>query len=376
MCVDIAVTAPRQISTCPKPGGANRSIPENVSMAEDDRPGSPAPRRPTLAQVAAAAGVSLKTASRVLAGEPHVREETRRRVLAHAQQLGYQRNSAASLLAAGRSVDYIGVITGDLTNPFYAGLAQGIEDGARDDGLHVSIASSAESPEAEWSLAQGLASQRCQAIIVVSAMEDHACYQSIRQGGTPVVFVDRRARGLDADSVVLDNVTGGRLAAEHLLGAGHRRIAYVGDFEWLPTQRDRIRGFGAAMERSGVEQWRSLVRSDAHDATSARKVAAELLDGPHPPTALVAGNNRSALGLLQELSSRHPRCGGPALVGFDDVEWAEVVGLTVIAHDPVEMGRRAARLAIDRLGAREREAETVVLPVSLVVRGSGERPAG
>lgn len=116
--------------------------------------------------------------------------------------------------------------------------------------------------------------------------------------------------------------------------------------------------------------------SDAHDATSARKVAAELLDGPHPPTALVAGNNRSALGLLQELSSRHPRCGGPALVGFDDVEWAEVVGLTVIAHDPVEMGRRAARLAIDRLGAREREAETVVLPVSLVVRGSGERPAG
>lgn len=345
-------------------------------MPEDDRPGSPAPRRPTLAQVASASGVSLKTASRVLAGEPYVREETRRRVLAQAQRLGYQRNSAASLLAAGRSVDSIGVITGDLTNPFYAGLAQGIEDGARDRGLHVSIASSAESPEAEWSLALGLASQRCQAIVVVSAMEDHACYQRIQQGGTPVVFVDRRARGLDADSVVLDNITGGRLAAEHLLQAGHREIAYVGDFEWLPTQRDRIKGFGAAMEKSDVMDWQSLIRSDAHDAATARRVAAELLDQHDPPTALVAGNNRSALGLLQELASRHPQCGGPALVGFDDAEWAEVVGLTVISHDPVEMGRRAARLAIDRMGDREKETEAVVLPVNLVARGSGERPAG
>lgn len=351
-------------------------MPDNVSMPEDNRPGSPAPRRPTLAQVASASGVSLKTASRVLAGEPHVREETRQRVQAQAQRLGYQRNSAASLLAAGRSLDYIGVITGDLTNPFYAGLAQGIEDGTRDRGTHVSIASSAESPEAEWALALALASQRCQAIVVVSAMEDHATYQRIQHGGTPVIFVDRRARGLDADSVVLDNVTGGRLAAEHLLRGGHRHIAYVGDYEWLPTQRDRLRGFGSAMDDAGVSDWKDLVRSGAHDAASARRVAVELLDQDRPPTAVVAGNNRSALGLVQELSARHPRCAGPALVGFDDVEWAEVVGLTVISHDPVEMGRRAAHLAIERLGHRDRPAETVTLPVRLVPRGSGERPAG
>lgn len=342
-------------------------------MSDVDRPETSAPRRPTLAQVASASGVSLKTASRVLAGEPHVREETRRRVQAQAQRLGYQRNSAASLLAAGRSVDYIGVITGDLTNPFYAGLAQGIEDGTRDRGMHVSIASSAESPEAEWTLALALATQRCQAIVVVSAMEDHSAYQRIQQGGTPVVFVDRRARELDADSVVLDNVTGGRIAAEHLLRGGHRRIAYIGDFEWLPTQRDRLRGFGAAMDEAGVSDWGNLVRTGAHDAASARRVAVELLDQDLPPTAIVAGNNRSALGLVQELSARHPRCGGPALVGFDDVEWAEVVGLTVVSHDPVEMGRRAAHLAIERLGDRDRPTESVVLPVRLIARGSGER---
>lgn len=341
-------------------------------MTEVDPADAQPSKRPTLAQVAEASKVSLKTASRALAGEPHVREGTRQRVLEQARMLGYQRNSAASLLASGRSLDHVGVITGDLTNPFYAALAQGIEDGVRGRGLWVTLASSAESVETEWKLARSFVSQRCLAVIVVSAMEEHSAYAAIQASGTPVVFVDRRARGIDADSVVLDNVEGGRLATDHLLRSGHRRIVYVGDFDWLPTQRDRVRGFGAAMENVGVTDWRRCVHGGVHDAEAARALTAGLLEGSEPPTAFVAGNNRVALGVLREIKSRDD-ASAPALIGFDDVEWADIGGMSVVAHNPVEMGRRAASLVVQRMADRDRPVESVVLPVRLIPRGSGER---
>jgi len=338
---------------------------------------APAPPQPrvTLAQVAERSGVSLKTASRVLGGEPHVAPATRDHVLTAARALGYQRNAAASLLASGRRADYLGLITGDLTNPFYATLAQGIEEQARVHHLRLSLSSSGESPDVEWELAQKMADQRCRALIVVSSMEDHAGYEVLQRTGMPVVFVDRPARGVDADSVVLDNVRGGELAAQHLLDLGHRDIAYIGDFDWLPTQRGRFEGFARTMDRADAGEWRALVRTGAHDVAGAREAARDLLDGGRRPTAFVAGNNRSSLAVLQELvlMSPDPAC-RPALIGFDDVEWADVLGLTVIAHVPGELGRQAVDLVIGRLRDPDRRPVSVTVPVRVIARGSGERP--
>lgn len=324
--------------------------------------------RPTLAQVAALAGVSLKTASRALGGESYVSEKTLASVLAAAAELDYQRNAAASLLASGRLADSIGLITGDFTNPFYSALAQAIEDEIRTRGMHLAVANSRESAEQERRLAYDLADRQTKALIAVSAMPDHADYAPLQARGIPVVFVDRPAENLDADSVVFDNRAGGRLAAQHLIDAGHRRIAFIGDFAWLPTYRQRLAGMGDVLDDVAPE-WRDLLRTDAHDAGSARASVQELLALDDPPTAVVAGNNRILLGVMEEVGAQGD-VAPPAVIGFDEPEWARVLGVSVVTGDIEALGRQAARLAVARLSDRTRPVEKVTVPMRLIARRS------
>lgn len=328
-------------------------------------PDSASPARPTLAQVAARAGVSLKTASRALGGESYVSEKTLAVVLKAARDLDYQRNSAASLLASGRLADSIGLITGDFTNPFYSALAQGIEDEIRTRGMHLSVTNSRESAEQERRVALDLADRQTKAVITVSAMPEHHEYAALQARGIPVVFVDRPADDLAADSVVFDNRDGGRLAARHLVDAGHSHIAFIGDYAWLPTFRERMAGMGDVLDGSHPD-WRDLLRTDAHDVASSRARVRDLLALPHPPTAIVAGNNRILLGVMQELSATS--LDRPAVLGFDDPEWAQVLGVSVVTGDVEALGRHAARLAVARLGDRTRPFENVMLPMRLIVR--------
>lgn len=325
--------------------------------------------RATLAQVAARAGVSLKTASRALGGESYVSEKTLTSVLTAAAELDYQRNAAASLLASGRLADSLGLITGDFTNPFYSALAQAVEDEIRPRGMHLSVANSRESADQEQRVAHDLADRQTKAVITVSAMTDHSEYAQLQARGIPVVFVDRPAEGLAADSVVFDNRDGGRLVARHLIERGHRRIAFIGDYAWLPTYRQRLAGMGDVLDASGA-RWRDLLRTDAHDVASSRECVAELLALDEPPTAIVAGNNRILLGAMEQIAASQA---SPAVIGFDDPEWARVLGISVVAGDVEELGRRAARLALARLGDRTREPENLVVPMRLIERRSTAR---
>lgn len=329
-------------------------------------PGDMTPR-PTLTQVAARAGVSLKTASRALAGESYVSAKTLANVLAAAAELDYRRNTAASLLASGRLADSIGLITGDFTNPFYSALAQAVEDEIRPQGMHLSVANSRESAEQEQRVSHDLADRQVKAVITVSATPDHAGYAPLQARGIPVVFVDRRAENVDADSVVFDNREGGRLAARHLIEGGHRRIAFIGDYAWLPTYRHRLAGMGDVLDETDAE-WRDLLRTDAHDVASARACLAELLTLADPPTAVVAGNNRILLGAMEAITESTRS--SPAVLGFDEPEWARVLGISVVSGDVEALGRRAAQLALARLGDRARDFENVVLPMRLIARTS------
>lgn len=317
----------------------------------------------------------MKTASRALGGESYVSEATRDRVLSAARDLDYQRNTAASLLASGRLADSIGLVTGDFTNPFYSALAQAIEDEIRPHGIHLSVANSRESADQEWRVVQDLADRQTKALIVVSAMPEHTAYLQLQARGIPVIFIDRPSEDVDADSVVFDNREGGRIAARHLLESGHSRIAFIGDYDWLPTFRERHAGMGDVLDSSDAAGWGALVRADTHDVAAARARTAESLALPEPPTAIVAGNNRIMLGVMEELSSAQP-AHRPAVLGFDDVEWARVLGVSVVTGDVEQLGRRAAQLAVRRLADRSAAWEHAMLPMHLITRGSAEATPG
>lgn len=326
-------------------------------------------RRVTLAQVAEHAGVSLKTASRALGGEPHVTDQTRQRVLSAATTLGYRRNTAASLLASGRVAELVGLVTGDLTNPFYAALAQGLEDVIDPAGVQLNVASTREDPEQEWRLVRDLADLRVRGLVIVSAMDDHSRYAELQARGIELIFVDRPAQGVSACSVISDNLGGGRAAATHLLQHGHRRISFVGDYSWLHTYRQRVDGMGQVLDPE-APQWRELIRDGAHDSATARRHVLELESSDQPPTAYVAGNNRVLLGILEALSTTREDRPMPAVLGFDDVEWGPVMQLSVVATDPYRMGRLAGEQLI---AGHSAGGEPLVVPTSLIARGSGER---
>jgi LacI family transcriptional regulator len=164
-------------------------------------------------------------------------------------------------------------------------------------------------------------------------------------------------------------VGGGRGATEHLLALGHRRIGVVGDPPTIHTIAERMAGFEHAFRAAGVPLDESLLRVGARDVLEAQVAARELLRLPDPPTAFFATNNRACVGVLRALRATGARA---ALVGFDDFELADMLSVTVVRHDPREMGRRAAQLLFARLSGDERPPQRIVLPTELVVRGSGE----
>ena len=177
--------------------------------------------------VAQAAGVSLKTVSRVVNGEPGVGAETARRVTESISWLGFRRNDLARSLR--RSSATLGLIIDDLANPFYSAIARSVEDMARRQGYVVITASSEESAERERELVATLLSRQVEGLLLVPAAREHDYLRRELSLGTEVVFLDRPPGGIDADVVLIDNAGGARAGVEHLLAQGHRRIGLLGD---------------------------------------------------------------------------------------------------------------------------------------------------
>ena len=325
--------------------------------------------RPTMRDVASRAGVSLKTVSRVINGEPGVAVATAARVGDAIDELGFQRNDLARSLRQGVSSSTLGLVIEDVANPFYSAIAQAVEAAARERGYLLITASCEEDPDRERELVNALLRRRVDALLLVPASREH----SYLADGTPVIFLDRPPVGLDADCVLLDNLGGARRAVQHLLAHGHERIAMIGDTAGLYTAAERLAGYREALEAAGVPVREELIRLGAHDAVHAERAVAELLALPvdRRPTALFAANNRNAVGALRALRDA-PR--PPALVGFDDFELADLLGATVVRHDSQLMGAHAAALAFERLDGSERPPRRVVVPTELVARGSGEVP--
>jgi LacI family transcriptional regulator len=326
---------------------------------------------PTMQDVARLAGVSLKTASRVLNGEPHVAPATAAKVTRAASQLGFRPNGIARDLRRGARSAAAGLIISDVGNPFYARLTRGVEKRLRSEGLQLVTASSDEDPELERRLITEMLDRRVCGLLLTSCLTDHRQLESGRVLGTPVVFLDRPPVGLAADTVAIDNEGGARLAAEHLLAQGHRHIGLIGDLSRLATHRERVRGFEQAMLAAGITDWERYLRADSHDSESAGRAVRELMAAAEPPTALFTTNNRITIGALRALRGDPEP---PALVGFDDFELADLLEVTVVSHLPEQMGEIGAQRMLARLTGDQDDVHRDRLAVRLVPRGSGERP--
>jgi LacI family transcriptional regulator, galactose operon repressor len=324
--------------------------------------------------VAALAGVGLATVSRVVNRKPGVSPAARDRVLAAMEQLDYRHNAyASSLRRLDRKTATIGLVLEDVANPWMSALHRAVEDSARARGVLVFAGSCDEDGERERELISELRSRRVDGLIVAPAGSDHSYLARELRLGTAIVFVDRPARFLDADTVTADDAAGAQQAVVHLAEHGHRRIAYLGADLAIPTARDRLRGYTDGLAALGVELDRALVRTGLRTIDDAEAAAAEVFARREPPTAVFAGQNYFTMGAIKALRARglHRRV---AVVGFDDFPVADLLdpGVTVVEHDPAELGRTAAELLFRRLDGDNSPSQHLVLPVRLVTRGSGE----
>lgn len=327
--------------------------------------------RPTMKDVAHRAGVALKTVSRVLNGEPGVTQDTALRVRAAIEELGFRRHDGARVLRSGRTAS-VGLVLEDLGDPFYAALTSGVESVARTDGFLLLTGSCGEEPERERELALALCARRVDGLVISPASSDHGYLLPDLRAGVAAVFVDRLPGAIEADVVLADNAGGARDGVGHLIALGHRRIGYLGDAPHIFTAAERLRGYRQAMDAAGLPVDEEWIRMERPTALGVRLALGRLLSGSAPVTALFCGNNRITVLVLRELTAIGADR-GPALVGFDDFELADLLGVTVVAQDPAGMGRMAAELLFRRLAGETGRPERVEMPTTLLVRNGQKR---
>jgi len=314
------------------------------------------PSTTRISEVAAAAGVSVGTVSNVL-NRPHlVSTSTRERVRAAIADLGFIRNESARALRAGSS-RAIGLVVIDAANPFFSDVARGVEDAVQDFGGVVLLGNSAGDETRERRYIELFEQQRVRGVLVAPVSDAAPAVSALTRLGIPVVFLDRHAEDSAYSSVSVDDVNGGRIAASHLLARGHRRLAFVGGPSSLRQVRDRREGAEAVIE--AVEDAVLLaISTQGLTAAAGRQAAEDLVMFPpeHRPTAVFAGNDLTAIGLLQGLTAYGLRVPDDvAIVGYDDIEFAgtAAVPLSSIRQPRAELGRRGAELLFEEIAARE-----------------------
>lgn len=329
-----------------------------------------------MGDVAARAGVSLKSVSRVVNGERHVSAEVTARVLDSIAALGYRPDRRARDLAASpKTGRLLGFVQVDAANPFLAMVNRGLEDATAVRGLVVLSGSTDADPAREEALVHTLVEFRVEGLVVVAAEGSDDQLRREVALGTPLVCVDRVVDDLLCDVVVSENRATTHEAVSHLVRRGHRRIAYLGGDVRVWTARERLAGFREGMGAVGLPVHPALEVLNVDTPPLARAATKRLLGMTDPPTALLTGQDRITTGAVQALHAAG-RQHDIALFGFDDVPFADELdpSLSLIVQHPYEMGQRAGQLLLARMADPSRPAHHVVLDAPLVHRASGDIP--
>lgn len=322
--------------------------------------------RPTLADVAARAGVSLKTASRALNAEYGVAPTTAERVRNAARELGFRPNQLARSLAGGRPSAAVGLLIPDVADPFVAALVGAVEQVLAPHDLQPIGVSHGNDPARQHRLATALIERRVDALLVMSAPGSVAWLAPEMEHGLAVVAIDRPLEGVEVDTVTVDNEGGGRALTEELLAAGHRRIAILAGDIRLWTLIRRLDGYHAALAAAGIAADPALICTDP-DPALAEAALCRMLALADPPTAVVAAQHIAGHAAMRAIHAAGTDTDLAVFDGMDDPDLLAIRPLAVALSGPDRIGRIAAQLAVERLGGLQARPRHVILPPELGV---------
>lgn len=329
----------------------------------------------TIKDVARRAAVGQATAARALGAYGRVNAATRERVLAAAEELGYHTNALARSMVT-RTTHTVGLVVADIENLFFARVARGVTDIARQRGYAVLLLNTDEDLDREREAVRVLAEQRVDGLIVVPASEsDGAHLVSLKQRRVPVVLLDRSVDELETDTIMVDNFAAAYRATHYLVELGHQRVGIVTAAATIASTTARLAGYRQALADGGVAHSDWWIRIAEYSEAVAQAEIAALLARPEAerPTAILATDSILTAGAFRAIQA----CGLAipdeiSLIGFDDVDWMSMVRptVTVVNQPEYELGKRAAERLMARIEGDESPAQQVWLETELIVRHS------
>jgi LacI family transcriptional regulator len=333
----------------------------------------------TIADVARRAGVSTATVSRVLAGVGRARPETLARVRDAARELGYRPSSVAQSLKF-RTTRTFGLIITDIENPFFPQLVRAVEDAALAEGYAVFLCNAADDVDREAGYLDLLVDRRVDGVVIAASSLGGRHREWLAGAPIPVVLVNCSAPGVQLPSISSDNRAGGRLALEHLLGLGHRRVGHITATTRHTDAPDRLQGARDALAGVGLEAETLSVATGDAGVGGGEHAAGELLDQALGLTAIFAYNDLTAIGAMRAVRARGLRVPQDvSIVGFDDIDLASFVDppLTTVAQSTGAMGRWAVERLIEGLAAPRLAAADIPDKGKPSARSAGrcDRPA-
>ena len=310
------------------------------------------------------------TVSRTINGHPYVSVETAKRVRAAIRRLDYRPNHAARVLS-GQLSRSIGLIVPDIADTFFSVVSHAAQETARESGYLVWLAASNDDPAIEAAQVELMTHHPVDGILLVPADSRSRYLKALATGSTPIVTIDRPIEIAITDSVGVENRTGARMAVEHLIGHGHKKIACIATNAHLLTIKERIIGYEECLRHAKLPRSRALQLSSRESVQSA---LSKLFASRNRPDALFTANNAATIWVIEALREMNVEMGKDiALVGFDDVDFFTLITppVTAIRQPALELGHMSARLLLQRIkGEFTASSVRTVLPVSLIIRES------
>ena len=324
----------------------------------------------TLKMVAEKAEVSVNTASRAINNKPDINENTKKRILKVAQELGYIRNAAAVALRT-KKTGTIGVVIADNRNPFYAEVLNGMEETAREKNYHIIFTNTQRDYKKEEEAINLLLAKRVDGLLIAPVQDREDDIKKLIEANIPFVIVGRNFNDIELDAVYNDEVKGGFLAIEYLIKKGHKRIALIDGFLYKSPAKGRLEGYKNALKKYEIPFDDALLTVGDIDVKDGYKRTKQLLEKGLNFTAIFAYNDIMAFGSMQAIKEKGLRIPEDiGLVGYDNIPFSSLISpaLTTIRLKKQDLGVESVKLLLSRINGNREKNKKIMLNIELIVR--------